>query len=184
MRTLIDQVEQSLASGQYLLSLYTTLTVPDIAGALSSENGEASGQKYAAWYEKWVRPRFFESVLELIPVEHRKHVKEIENPLTGEACYFFRCSLLHQGSTQHAKSPFSRIIFIEPGSTTNVVHYGQLMDALCIDLPSFCREVIAGGRLWLKQAENDALFVKNYERFVHRHTAGLRPYIVGVPVIG
>ena len=183
MLTLINQIEASLSSGLYFLSLYTALTIPDIAGALGSENGEASGSKYAAWFEQWVRPRFLETVLASVPPEHRQHIK-MENPLTGEVCYRFRCSLLHQGSSQHPKSQFSRIMFIEPGATTNVIHYGQLNDALCIDLNLFCREVISGARLWLKQAEQEENFIKNYERFARRHTSGLAPYIVGVPVIG
>jgi hypothetical protein len=184
MHTLVDQIEASLGSHLYFLSLYTSLTVPDIAGALSSENGEASGAKYAAWFEQWVRPRFFETVLASVPAEHRHYIKPMESPLTGEACYRFRCSLLHQGSSQHPKSPFSRIIFIEPGATTNVVHYGQLNDALCIDLNLFCREMIAGARLWLKQAEQDANYLKNYQQFARRHASGLAPYIGGVPVVG
>jgi len=181
---MIDQIEASLSSGLYFLSLYSALTIPDIAGALSSENGEASGAKYAAWFEQWVRPRFFETILSSVPLEHRQFINPIENPLTGEACYRFRCSLLHQGSSQHPKSPFSRIMFIEPGSTTNVIHYGQMNDALCIDLNLFCREMIAGTRLWLKQAAQDANYIKNYEKFARRHAQGLEPYIVGVPVIG
>ncbi len=168
----------------YFLSLYTALTIPDIAGALSSDNGEASGAKYASWFEGWVRPRFFETVLASVPPAHRQHIEPIENPLTGDACYRFRCSLLHQGSSQHPKSPFSRIMFIEPGSTTNVVHYGKMNDALCIDLNLFCREMIAGARLWLTQAENDPHYIKNYEQFARRRASGLAPYIVGVPVIG
>lgn len=184
MHTLIAQIEASLNSGLYFLSLYTTLTIPDIAGALSSESGEASGAKYAAWFDQWVRPRFYETVLASVVPEHRQYLKPIVNPLSGEACYHFRCSLLHQGSSHHPKSPFSRIIFIEPGLTTNVIHYGRLNDALCIDLNLFCREMIEGARLWLDQAEKDANYKKNYEKFARRHSGGLVPYIVGVPVVG
>jgi hypothetical protein len=184
MQTLTDQIEASLGSGMYFLSLYTALTIPDIAGALCSENGEASGAKYAAWFEQWARPRFLDTVLATVPPQHRQYIKDMESPLTGDACYRFRCSLLHQGSSQHPKSPFSRIMFIEPGSTTNVVHYGKLNDALCIDLNLFCREMISGARLWLKQAAQDPCYVKNYQQFARRHEGGLAPYIVGVPVIG
>jgi hypothetical protein len=184
VRTLIDQLEKSLASGQYFLSLFTALTLPDIAGALDAEDGMASGARYAAWYEKWARPRFREAVIASLRPDVRQYIGDLQNPLDGDACYRFRCSLLHQGTTQHPKSPFSRIIFIEPGSTTNVVHYGVVNDALCIDLPSFCREVIAGVRLWLDGVEGAELFKTNYGKFVRRHDGGLKPYIVGVPVVG
>ncbi|HYE34137.1 hypothetical protein [Methylocaldum sp.] len=184
MRTLIGQIESSLGSGAYYLSLFAALAIPDIAGALSSDDGEATGKKYIEWYERWVRPRFAEVVRASIPEHARQFVKDMESPLTGDACYRFRCSLLHQGSSQHPKSPYARIIFIEPGTTTNVIHYGQLNDALCIDLNLFCREVISGARLWLDSAEKTELFQKNYEKFARRHVGGLAPYISGVPVVG
>jgi hypothetical protein len=184
MEALINQVEASLGSRLYLLSLYTSLTIPDIAGALSSENGEASGAKYAAWFEQWVRPRFLETVLASRPPEHRAHLKPIENPLTGDACYRFRCSLLHQGSSQHPKSPFSRIMFIEPGAPAPIIHYGQINDALSINLDLFCKEMIAGARLWLSHITQDKNYQVNYERFARRHADGIAPYIKGVPVIG
>ena len=184
MRILIEQVESSLASGFYYLSLFGALAIPDIAGALSSEDGEASGKKYAEWYEVWVRPRFLEVVRASVPEHARPYIKDIENPLSGDACYRFRCSLLHQGSSQHPKSPYGRIIFIEPGTTTNVVHYGRMNDALCIDLNLFCREVTSGARLWLQTVEQTQQYNNNYERFARRHANGLVPYIGGVPVIG
>jgi hypothetical protein len=184
MRSLIDQIEASLGSHLYYLSLIGTLAVPDIAGALSSADGEASGKRYADWYDTWARPRFVEAVRASVPEHARLYVKDIENPLTGDVCYRFRCSLLHQGSSQHSKSLFSRIVFIEPGATTNVIHYGQINDALCIDLNLFCREVIAGARVWLQAVEATEQYVKNYERFARRHPDGLPPYIAGVPVVG
>lgn len=184
MRLLLDQLEQSLSSGNYYLSLIAALTLPDIAGALDSENGLASGAKYKAWYEKWGRPRFMDTVLASVPDHAKEYVTEIENPLDGEACYLFRCSLLHQGKTVHPKSKYSRIIFIEPGTTSNVIHYGVINDALCIDLMSFCKEMILGVRMWLDEVEHSGQFRRNYESFVKRHPTGLSPYIRGVPVIG
>lgn len=130
MQLLIDQLESSLKSGNYYLSLFTALTLPDIAGAMDSDDGLASGAKYKAWYEKWVRPRFVEELLKTVPENASKHIKSMENPLDGEACYLFRCSLLHQGRTVHPKSKYSRIIFVEPGATTNVFHYNIMNDAL------------------------------------------------------
>lgn len=190
MRTLVDQLEESLASGQYFLSLFTALTLPDIAAALGAKDGLASGARYVSWYEKWVRPQFAEALLAKLPsslsLEEREYIKSgLEKPpLDGEACFRFRCSLLHQGTTQHPKSSFSRIIFVEPHSTSATIHNCVMNDALCIDLQVFCREVIAGVRSWLCHVENDETFKTNYKKFVQRHPTGLKPYIAGVPVIG
>lgn len=184
MRLLIDQLEQSLDSGNYYLSLFTALTLPDIAGAMDSENGLATGAKYKAWYEQWVKPRFLDILKESMPEDMRQNLFEMENPLDGEACYLFRCSLLHQGRTVHPKNKYSRILFVEPGATTNTFHYNIMNDALNIDLGSFCKEMILGVRLWLDSVESSELYKKNYENFVKRHEGGLKPFIVGVPVVG
>lgn len=184
MRSLVDQVEQSLQTGLYYLSLLGALTIPDIAAALEAPDGQANGARYITWYEKWVRPRFREDVQQLLLQRGIASAPISENPLTGDACYRFRCSLLHQGSSQHPRSPYARIIFIEPGATSSVVHYNILNDALCIDLPSFCREVIVAARLWLEAVEGTEPYQTNRDRFVRRHEHGIAPYIGGVPVVG
>lgn len=184
MRNLLNQLDASLNAQLYYVSLITALAIPDIAAALDSDDGEARGDRYKAWYEQWVRPRFAESVeQELVARGAPALQMQIEHPLDGDACYRFRCSLLHQGSSQHPKSTFSRIIFVEPGAKLTI-RYTVLNDALCIDLVSFCREVIAGATLWLDAVEGTTRFQSNYDRFARRHPAGLKPYIVGVPVVG
>ena len=184
MLSLLGQIDQSLNSRFYYLALFASLAIPDIAGALEAPDGQAKDWRYKDWYEKWARPRLKEQVKALLAQRGVNHDPQVANPLTGDACYRFRCSLLHQGSTQHPKSPYSRIIFIEPGATTNVVHYGVMNDALCIDVPSFCREVVAGAELWLQSVKGTEPYETNKDRFVQRYDNGLSPYIVGVPVIG
>ena len=184
MRELIDQIEGSLGTPFYFLSLAAALTVPDIAGALASDDGLASGAKYAAWFESYVRPQFVRATLASVDEGDRQYLQNLENPLSGEICYRFRCSFLHQGTTEHPKSPYAKVIFVEPGTTGIKMHYNVIRDVLNIDLPSFCREMIAGAREWLDSAENTDHYQKNYERFVRLHPSGLKPYIVGVPVIG
>jgi hypothetical protein len=183
MQALVEQIESSLASRLYFLSLFSCLSVPDIGGALASENGEASGKKFAQWYEAWIRPRYRENVVASLPENIRGSIGELNNPLDGESCYQFRCSLLHQGSTQHPKSKFERIMFIEPGATTNVIHYSRINEALCIDLPSFCTEVLQGARKFLAEEKENLNVRRNMLHFVQRYPEGLTPYIGGVPVI-
>jgi hypothetical protein len=52
-----------------------------------------------------------------------------------------------------------------------------------IDIRLFCNDIIAGVENWLSEAEGTELYKENYNRFMKRHPNGLRPYIVGVPVI-
>ena len=172
MDTLISQTRTAMTSGLYYVGLMSALAVPDIAGALNSANGEATGRKYIDWYETWVRPRLFEK-------------RQRKNPFTGEDCYRFRCSMLHQGSSIHPKSPYARVIFIEPGAPNYSIHYCVIrQEALVIQLDAFIEEMLSGCEKWLASAKGTNPFEKNYGRFATRHPSGLRPYVLGVPVVG
>lgn len=164
MRDLITQIRESLQNPRlYYISLFTSLALPDICGAIGSTNGEASGQKYIDWYNEYVA--------------HTCHF------LTGEDCYHFRCSLLHQGSTQHSTSSYKRIIFLEPAATNNVFHCNILNDALNLDVRIFCTDMVNGVENWLQRNEHTPLYQTNYNRFIRRYPDGLNPYIIGIPVI-
>ncbi|MEW6456732.1 MAG: hypothetical protein AB1410_08495 [Acidobacteriota bacterium] len=165
MKNLLEQIKKGLDNNLYYLSLFVTLAIPDICGAIYSENGEANKDKYVQWFNKYVAGKY-------------------HSFLDGEDCYYFRCSLLHQGSSQHPKSNYSRVLFVEPTATTNVSHCNILNDALNIDVRIFCNDIVEGVKKWLKEVENTDLYKKNYSKFMTRHPHGLRPYIVGVPVIG
>lgn len=164
MEELLKQIEHSIENGTYLLGLYVALALPDICGALESHNGVANGNRYKAWFNKWVSDQY-------------------DGQLTGEQCYAYRCGILHQGRANHNKLGYSRIIFLEPGSNMTF-HRNTLNDAYNIDLKIFCNDIVSGVRAWLKTMEGHASFQKNYDHLMKRHPDGLAPYIVGVPVIG
>lgn len=164
MKDFINQIQLALQNPSlYYLTLFASLALPDICGAMSSENGESSKEKYIQWYDQYMahKCQFF----------------------TGEDCYYFRCSLLHQGSSQHQRSEYRRIIFVEPSATTNIFHCNILNDALNLDVSVFCNDLIQSVENWLQVYENTELYKRNYERLIKRYPNGLPPYIGGVPVI-
>lgn len=57
MRDLLQQIESGLQNNLYYLSLFATLSVPDMCAALSSPDGRTDGTKYAAWFDKYVAPK-------------------------------------------------------------------------------------------------------------------------------
>ena len=164
MRDFLTQIKNGLDANLYLLSLFSALAIPDLCGAMSSENGEAGKKKYKALFDKYVAPKY-------------------NSFLSGEDCYSFRCSLLHQGSSQHPRSNYKRVLFVEPSATTNVFHNNIMNDALNIDVKIFCNDIISGAEAWLGENEETELYKKNYDKFMRRYPNGLSPYIVGVPVI-
>ena len=163
MRDLLGQIRRASGAGLYYAALFPALALPDICAALESDDGIATAPRYIAWFDKWVAPRY-------------------QGWFSGEDCYAFRCSLLHQGSTQHPRSRYARILFLEPGSGM-VLHNNILNDALNIDVRIFCEDVAAGVEAWLPEAEELPHYRKNRDRFISRYERGLPPYIVGVPVI-
>ena len=165
MQDMIRQIRSASGAGLYYVGLLSALALPDICSALESADGQASKQKYVAWFNAHVAPRY-------------------GGFLEGETCYYFRCSMLHQGSTQHPKGRYSRIIFVEPGSSGGILHNNILYDALNIDVRIFCEDLCGTAERWWQVTSGQPSVQKNLPLFVRRHPTGLAPYIGGVPVIG
>lgn len=164
MRDLLRQIEDALDSDLYYVALFCSLAVPDICGAVGSDDGEASGDKFASWFDRYVGAKY-------------------RGFLTGQDCYRFRCSFLHQGSSQHPRSSYSRVLFVERSATTNIFHCNIINDALNLDVRLFCRDVLEGAYAWLQEYEGTETYQRNYDNFMRRYPEGLPPYIVGIPVI-
>jgi hypothetical protein len=169
MRILLKHLRASTVANLYYLSLYAALAIPDICGAIDSSDGKASGAKYKAWFDKYVAPKYRTPSGQLF---------------TGEDCYYFRCSALHQGSSIHPKSTYSRILFVEPGAISSTFHNNILNDALNIDVGFFCNDIVDGAERWLTEVESTTRYQTNYSKFMRRYPNGLPPYIGGVSVIG
>ncbi|MES2434757.1 MAG: hypothetical protein V4586_13150 [Pseudomonadota bacterium] len=183
LNPLVDQIEDALGNGQYFLALFVSLSIPDIAAAISSENGEARGTKYISWYEKWVRPKFaLNLAADWIKAGHSPPTN-IENPFDGESCYYYRCGMLHQARSTHTKSHFSRVVFIEPNFTSHRVHYHREQGHLTIDLPWFCQEVIQGFRHWVETEHATVNYQRNIALTMQRYPTGFKGIIEGLPLI-
>jgi hypothetical protein len=161
----LDQIEAGAnATNLYYLALIGALAVPDICGGLESPDGQANGKRYAAWFDSHVAPMH-------------------GGMLTGQDCYYFRCSFLHQGRTQHPKGSFSRILFVEPHPGRPMFHMNIMNDALNIDVRLFCLEMVASARKWLTSVQGTEPYETNLNAFVRRYPQGLPPYFAGPPVI-
>lgn len=169
MQDFFDQIRVSLNHNLYYLALFGSLAVPDICGAMSSQNGEASRNKYQEWFDKY------------FPSTYLVEEKEFDYCINSEECYYFRRSMLHQGSSQHPKAKYSRYIFVE--NPKNYTHCNVIDNALNIDITTFCNSMLQGAEQWLQEYEKKEIYKKNFSKFMKRHPMGLEPYIVGVPVI-
>jgi hypothetical protein len=175
MRLLLDQIEKGVDANLYYLSLFVSLCVPDICGALESENGLAGSDKYKKWIEQY-----------LVKARPDKYGDQ----LSSEHIWQFRCSLLHQGRSKHNKSEYQRILFFEPGVEIGilglhccVVEAKTKDKSLIIDVRQFCGDIINGAKVWLENNQSNKNYIKNYKNLIKRYPKGISP-VFGCPVIG
>ena len=169
MEDFLSQIKLALSYNLYYIALQSILTLPDICGALESQNGHTNNEKYKNWY--------------------KNNVITSEG-ISAEDCYCFRCSMVHQAKTKHDKSSFGRIMFIEPGhpysGMLNNVGFqigNNVKPSLAINLTTFCNDMIKSAEKWWIKSKNNPIVTKNYQSMVKRYPNGLPPYIGGVPVI-
>ena len=172
MEQLLTEIQIALANKLYFIALQATLTIPDICGAIESDDGIARGGKYCNWYNKYAKPR-------------------ISPHVAAEDVYLFRCSLLHQGTTIPNPRPgqnasYSRILFAAPYSHFVEVHDCVVMDALFVDVVIFCNGMVEAAKEWIAemQGENNANFIKNSSNTIRYYPNGIAPYITGIDTIG
>ena len=96
MEDLIRQIRAASAASLYYLALSAALAITDICSALETENGKATPARYKAWFDRHGAPK-------------------CNAVLDGNTCYLFRCSMLHQDTTQEPVTQYLRVLFVEPG---------------------------------------------------------------------
>jgi hypothetical protein len=161
MEEFISQIRAASAAGLYYLALFGALAIPDIFGALGSENGKASGSKYKSWVEENI-PAQAEQAAEL---------------------YGLRCSLMHQGRAIPHGSHFP-IAFMAPGvgqlHNLSTVVGDDRIGWISIEL--LVEEITAGAEEWLRQFGDTQTVQRNMEKFARLRIEGLPPHVQG-PVI-
>ena len=155
------EIEIAVSNGLYSIALGMTLCIPDICAALESGNGKTEGNKYRKWYRNNVGEELF---------------------LSAEDCYFFRCAFLHQGTTEHEKMTYNKVVFTIPNEHNIVAHNNIFNDALNLDIVLFSQTIIKAAREWLIKVQDDENFKRNMNKSFKFYPNGLPPYIVGMPL--
>lgn len=175
MESLLTQIEKGIDANLYYLSLFISLSIPDICAALESSDGKTSGTKYKKWVNNY-----------LVSIKPSMYGER----LSADHIWLFRCALLHQGRTTKDGIEYQRILFFEPGIETGlhvasccIVGAKTKDKSLLIDINKFCTDIISAARLWVKENEANPNYQKNYERLIKRYPKGVSP-VFGVPIIG
>jgi hypothetical protein len=145
---LLEQIEQCLRQRLYYVAIMASLAIPDIGGAIDSDDGNSSQKNYADWFNKYVKPRY---------------IGELD--LTGDECYYLRCSMLHQGKAKHKKIKVVFMHFPQSDAPVNPL----LLDndqGLLVEPRTFCYNMIYAAYAWLEIVYNDDRFKKNMKNFM------------------
>jgi len=155
---LLAQIENGVGNKMHHMALFAALTIPDIGGAVDSENGEANGEKYTAWFDSYVAPKY------------NAWGKQY---LTGRDCYLYRCVMLHQGRSHAPKGSYSKTVFLK-AKQVNIAYCGAFTvddgNTLCVDVPRFCHNIVYSAYDWLEKVEDTARFKKNSAKFLELFT--------------
>lgn len=163
METILSEIERAINAGLYYLAVAMALTIPDICAALEAEDGQTNNKKYKAWYTANLANKY--------------------PRMTDVDCYSLRCGVLHQGRCGHPNSQYGRVIFTIPNAQQNVFHNNIINDALNLDAPQFCADVVESVRTWFVKSQHSPNVIKNLPNLVRLRPFGLAPYMVGMPLI-
>ena len=163
MEGILTEIERAIAGGLFYAAINMSLTLPDICGALESQDGKTSGLKYKAWYAA--------------------HICDNTPWLTAEDCYSLRCGVLHEGNFGHGNMQYCRVIFTLPDGRNNLLINNIVNKAYLTDAVDFCTGMVAAVRQWYATAKNTTTVQANISKIFEFRAQGLAPYVVGVPVI-
>lgn len=170
MQYYFDQVRLAAKTKLYFLALAGALVIPDMCSGMETSDGRTNGVLYKAWVDEHLSSLF--------------SVGPTQSPsFSGEDCWGLRCSFLHQGRLTPHQGSYSKIIFVEPGASSNIFHNNVINDALNIDVPIFVSTMVDAAEKWLASAQEMSNFQSNSASYMQRYPNGLPPYIAGVPVI-
>lgn len=163
MDTIKNEIINCLKNRLWYAGLALTLMLPDICGALESEDGRSTRDRYRAWFDTWVG-------------------KKYRDLLNADEIYYLRCGVAHQGKFEHPASKYERIFFtLRPGGM--FFHCNVFSNQLNLDIPMFCKDVVDGADAWFAAKQTDPYVQQNLANLIRYYPDGM-PCLPGVPAWG
>lgn len=166
LEILLTEIERALDAGFSYLAVLSALALPDICGALESEDGRAHPTRYKGWYTA--------------------NLATVWPMLTADECYSLRCGVLHQGRSEiMAPGGVTKpVAFKLPDPMESTIHGVVYNDAMLLfEADLFCDEMIEAVRAWHQRMRNDPTVQANLPNLVRLRPHGFPPVMVGAAVI-
>ena len=149
MKELIDSIKTALDNKNWYVALVSCLILPDICGKIEFPTLQSTSQRYVKWFNKYLLHKYTRNV----GSERTKHVF-----LSGEDCYAFRCSLVHEGTsditTQRVQQALTNFHFTIPNTRIHA-HLNQFDSVLQLQVDCFCNEFIDGVNSWFNDIQTE-----------------------------
>jgi hypothetical protein len=157
----LGEIDGAISAKLYYVALVATLTLPDLCGALMSEDGRSTKERYKNWYNANLAHDF--------------------TFMTADHCYSLRCGMIHQGRAKLLGGGFDRVIFVPP--MPGVFHNNIMKGALQFDIFIFCNSFTnAVARWWQRERESEVV-IKNIPFLLRLRAEGYSGRLTGIPVI-
>jgi len=136
-RVYFDEIERCIEGKCYWALLHVLLVLPDVCGAMETDDGEATPQKYKNWCRRYLA----------------------DKQINGEDWYRMRCIVLHQGRSSDEKAQYSTFSFSQPAQTGSAVHrcvkiepHGKVLE---LDVGRMANEMRVALNKWFEAIESN-----------------------------
>lgn len=130
------------------------LTLPDICASLEAENGKTNGEKYCAWFNRYltrnyiIKPNFDGDKGRIL--------------FSAKECYAARCSFLHEGTniTAHqrildgVKKAAPSVSFV---ANTMIRGVSRNDHQVFLDVGDFCQNMIIAVEMWIEEHKSNKI---------------------------
>jgi hypothetical protein len=151
MIDLLDDIQKALDAKAYYLALMGTLALPDLCAAMEHADGITSPERYETWFNTRVGAKY-------------------KGELTGEQCYQFRCSMLHDAAKSPHRYAQERIVFMIPGADLTGRRTMRANRVVYLNLDMFCHDVVIAVAGWLKVVKWTEPFETHVAKMVSVHS--------------
>lgn len=167
MEQLLESVENSLRSKNWLSALFVAVTLPDICAA--SEGLIAGvGDRYRDWFNRYLKKKYdsvnqYEYYLSNDPERAKlfspSQVAEYSSlqllvKFTAQDCWVLRNATLHQGMDEKGLRKFRLTV---PDENNNIHHmtYDNARTMVQLDATILCKDIIEAVRCWHQDMSNN-----------------------------